>query len=74
MNFDKFLSKRASGKKVCLLHEDPMLQRNNSTSPYSLRSRHVEGFCATQNTHSLTEIFQNPHFYPDYYIKEAKLS
>ena len=69
MNFDKFLSKILSGKNVRLLFQDPMLQRNNTTSPYSPRSRHVEGFCTTQNTHSLTEIFQNLQFYPCEYLK-----
>ena len=69
MIFDKILSKITFSKIVRVLHEDPMFQRNNSTSPYSALSELVVGFYNTQNTHSLTVISQNPHFYPDYYLK-----
>ena len=65
MNFDKI----PFFQKVHLLSEDPMLQRNNSTSLYSVPVRLVDAFYKTENNHSLTVIFQNPHFYPDYYLK-----
>jgi len=67
--FDKIHSKIPLGKKMHLLFEDPMLQRNNPVSLYSASFDDVAVFYRTQKTHSLTVIFQNPAFHPWEYLK-----
>ena len=69
MIFDKILSIIALVKKVHLFYQDPMSQRNNTPSPYSVLSDRVGSFYNTLTDHSLTVISLNLHFYPTYYLK-----